>query len=254
MANEQQAQDNTNVSYISRFYTNQHWLRGITSKEDVVFWEKAQSRSYNKLVLPHIKNFKEGRVVELACGPGIFLRYLKSNGFVNSFGVEFSEGYADLCKTQDIKVIQADALLWLKNQPTGSIDAIIAIDFMEHLDKQTFIDFLDYVNLALSLNGCLILRGPCADSPFFGKNYYNDVTHETVFTSSALRVLMRLCSLEIISITDEFPSNLNNQNILKSSLIKISRFLLKTIIYTATGCEIDNLSPNIWLVAKRNQV
>jgi 2-polyprenyl-3-methyl-5-hydroxy-6-metoxy-1,4-benzoquinol methylase len=241
-------------SYISRFYSNQHYLRGITSEEEVIYWEKSQSKGYDNLVLPHIATIKNAKIVEVACGPGIFLRYLKNKGFVNSFGVEFADGYASLCREQGLKVIQADALLWLKEQPAGSIDAIIAVDFMEHLDKQSFIDFLDSVSAALSLDGRLILRGPCADSPVFGQNYYNDITHETVFTSTALKVIMQLCALETVSITDEFPHNLNNQNIVKSSLIKISRVLLRYLIYAATGCKINNLSPNIWLVAKKKSV
>jgi hypothetical protein len=238
-------------SYISRFYSSQHELRGITSEEHVKYWEQVQSKCYDKLVFPYIDIFKNGNIVELASGPGIFLRYLRSRGFANSIGVEFSEGYFNLCCEQGLKVVRADALAWLKDQPVDSVDVIVAIDFMEHLNRQEFIDFLDSVSLALSPNGYLILRGPCADSPVFGLNYYNDITHQTVFTSTALRVLMKLCNLSLISIQDEFPHNLNNQNFIKKSVIGISRFLMRQIIYAASGYCIKNLSPNIWLIAQK---
>lgn len=237
-------------SYISRFYSNQHQLRGITSEEDVKHWEKFQSKCYDKLVYPYIKSFKDGNVVELASGPGIFLRYLKNRGFEKSFGVELAEGYVKLCHAQELNVIQVDALSWLRNQPAASVDVIVAIDFMEHLDKQSFFEFLEDASKALSHNGYLILRGPCADSPFFGLNYYNDITHETVFTSTALKTLMTICNLKIIDIRDEYPNNLNRQNPLSILLIRFLRFLSRLAIFVVTGCRINILSPNVWIVAQ----
>lgn len=237
-------------NYISRFYANQSRLRGITSVEDIEAAEALQSGGYNRLVYKHLEAYKKRKVVEIACGPGIFMRYLHKRGFVEVMGIEMSDCYADICISQGFKVIKADALKWLESQPNSSIDVIVAIDFIEHIDKQTFINFLDAVHSVLSPNGLFIARCPCGDSPFFGLNFYNDITHETVFTSTALRVLISLCNMEIIEFVDDYPSNIIDSRWWRVPLSHISRKFMQKIIYWSTGQYIKNLSPDMWIVAK----
>ncbi len=238
-------------TYISRFYDNQAHLRGITTVEHVVIQEAIESQVYDRMIYKYLAPYKERKVVEIACGPGIFMRYLKNQNFENAIGIEMAEPYIKICLEQGLNVAQADALEWLKSQPKSSIDVIIAIDFIEHLDKEIFIQFLDSVSSALSENGLFIARGPCGDSPFFGLNFYNDITHETVFTTVALKVLMLMCDLEMFETVEECPVNtLPTEKWLQILLSKVSRFIIKKLIYWSTGHHIDNLSPNIWLICK----
>ena len=70
-------------NYISRFYDNQSVLHGIKSVADIENWEVLQSKVYDRLLSQYLKPDKNSKVVELACGLGIFLRYLKKQGFEN---------------------------------------------------------------------------------------------------------------------------------------------------------------------------
>jgi len=245
---------NKKLNYISRFYANQSRLRGITSAEDVQAIESLQSVVYDRLLSKYLETYKDKKVVEIACGSGIFMRYLRNRGFVETLGIDIADQNVDICISQGFKVIKADALKWLASQPTESVDVIVAIDFIEHIDKQAFVDFLDTVHSVLSPNGLFIARGPCGDSPFFGLNFYNDITHETVFTSTALRVTMLLCNMEVIELIDEYPANIITSRWWRVPLSQIARKVMRKIIYWSTGQFINNLSPDMWIISKPRKI
>jgi len=187
----------------------------------------------------------------VACGPGIFMRYLRNRGFSNVVGIELDDFYIDICNAQGLNIIKADAIEWLSSQPAGSVDAIVGIDFIEHLDKGLFLRFLDAAHSALSPEGLFITRGISGDSPFFGLNFYNDITHETVFTKVALSSLMRMCGLELIKIVDEYPANvMTKDRFLKVGLNKFAKFVVRKLIYWTTGKHVTNMSDVVWILAK----
>lgn len=238
------------LNYISRFYSNQEKLRGVTSVAQVEYLENAQSTLYDQIIYKYLYNYANGKIVELASGPGIFLRYLKNKGFENYIGIEMADASVKLCLEQKLNVIKEDALEWLKSQSDSSIDVIIAIDFIEHLNKENFVELLDLVKCKLSPSGLFIARGPCGDSPLFGLNYFNDITHETVFTSVAIGALFSMCNLELLESFDEYPVIVKKQKIYKFLLVKFSRLIVRKIIFWSTGHNIYNLSPNFWIIGK----
>jgi cyclopropane fatty-acyl-phospholipid synthase-like methyltransferase len=239
------------MNYEHRFYSSQEKLRGITSTEHVKFWGEVQGKLYDVILDSYLENHKHSRIIEIASGPGIFLRYLKEKGFSNFTGIEMAENYVKLCLEQNLDVVSCDAFDWLKSQPPSSVNIVVAIDFIEHLDKQGFLDFLDLVRHVLTPDGLFIARGPCGDSPFFGLNYYNDITHQTVFTSVALTALMTICGFNTIQIQDEYPNSITGkQKIWKIPFSQLNRFLMRKFILWSTGQYICNLSPNIWIFAR----
>lgn len=237
-------------NYVSRFYDRQNELRGIFSVSHVEELEASQSVVYDRVIYQYLKQHQAGKIVEIACGPGIFMRYLNRKKFTEAIGVEMSEQYINLCNEQNFKVVKADALEWLTSQPKSSIDVIVAIDFIEHLDKENFVNFLDLVYLALAPNGFFIARGPCGNSPYFGLNFFNDITHETVFTTTALSALMKICDLELVTVIDEYPANILRGRWWRVPLSRLVRFLMRKSIYWFTGHYITNLSPDVWIVCK----
>jgi cyclopropane fatty-acyl-phospholipid synthase-like methyltransferase len=241
-------------NYVSRYYTNQHLLRGIKEEDDVQKLLEAESKFYDKLLLPILRSLPQPKIVELACGPGIFMRYLKQKGFDNSLGVELADGYVEICHSQCLKIVKADVFDWLKQQPESSIDVIVAIDFIEHINKQTFVELLDLVSYTLAPGGIFIARAPSGDSPFMGQNFYNDITHETVFTTTAMNALLKMCNLSLLKSVDEFPVRILARKPWVYPLVMFSRYVAEKIILLSTGYLIKNLSPNSWIFATKQLV
>lgn len=236
----------TSTAYISRYYASQHLLRGVTKPKDVSDLEARESQLYDRLILPYLQKRSSLKIVELASGPGIFLSYLKNKNIDNFTGIDQADDYINLCREQNLNVVQADVLTWLDQQELNSLDVIVAIDFVEHLDKQTFVELLDKIYKALKPGGIFIARAPSGDSPFFGQNFFNDITHQSVFTTIATRALVQMCGLNLERTVDEFPERILARKPWLYPLVVLVRILVKNIILVSTGYKIDNLSPNFW--------
>ena len=240
-----------NKDYIARYYATQSSLRGVTEIDDVKSLLASNSSFYDRLILPILKDNSDKKVVELACGPGIFMRYLRSRGFENIVGIEFADSYIELCKAQNLNVVQADVFHWLKKQPAASVDAFIAIHFIEHLDKQALVELLDLVSFCLVPGGIFIARAPSGDSPFFGQNFFNDITHETVLTTTATKALLKMCDLDLLKVVDEFPVRIAARKLWLYPLVISLRFVVEKLVLLSTGYTVKNLSPNFWLFAMK---
>ncbi len=236
------------MDYITRYYMNQSILRGISTVNDVQKIEAYESKIYDRILLKNLQEYKSANIVELACGPGILLRYLKKNGFEHIVGVDIDDKYLNICNFQGLNVIKQDAVAWLKDQKKGSIDVIFAVDFFEHLNKEQFIDMLDLLRDVLSPKGVFFARIPCANSPFFGLNFYNDITHHTVFTITALNATLSMCGFKLSKVIDECPANIISNRWWRVPTSKLARFLLRKIIYHAINQEICVLGPTVWIV------
>jgi len=237
-------------NYVSRYYSNQANLRGIVSISDVEKLEEKDAETYDRLLALHLETRRAQKIVEVGCGPGVFLRYLKKRGFIDCVGVDLSEKYLKFCKEQGLNVVRADALEWLASKPSSSIDVIIAIDFIEHLNKESFVIFLDLVYSVLSPNGIFIFRGPCGDSPFSGLNFSNDITHETLFTTTALNALIKMCKMEVVEFKDEYPSNISKGRWWRVPWSRLIRYLVQKSIFWSTGHRIGILGPTMWIIGK----
>ena len=89
--------------------------------------------------------------------------------------------------------------------------------------------------------GVIILRMPCCDGPFGARDRYNDLTHETGFTSGVAEGLLRMIGFRKVVVLDERPQpyKLINYPRLFSyiAFTQISNLFLK---FTGLG------APKIW--------
>jgi SAM-dependent methyltransferase len=79
----------------------------------------------------------------------------------------------------------------------ATLDLIVAIDVIEHLEVDAIRAFLLDAERALRPGGLLVSRLPSGDSPFSGAVYRGDVTHRTLLGSSAVRQLAGEAGLEV---------------------------------------------------------
>lgn len=150
-------------------------------------WGKAY-RYYLRGWLP---DYKEARIVDLACGGGRLLYFLKMQNFTNVRGVDISKEQVQLARQVVPDVIEADVIKFLERH-RDTFDLIIGLDIVEHFKKPEVLNFLDACYAALRYNGRLILQTSNADSPWGTMHRYNDFTHELSFGPNSLGRLLRL--------------------------------------------------------------
>lgn len=148
--------------------------------------------NYGKF-LPENKN---ANILDIGCGAGHFLYFLKKKGYKNILGIDISPEQVAFCKEKNIseEIELADAFEFLKNK-INYYDAIISNDVIEHIPKDKIIDFLILINNALKSKGLFFARTPNLGHPLAIYSRYKDFTHEIGFTDKSLYQVLWVAGL-----------------------------------------------------------
>jgi SAM-dependent methyltransferase len=135
----------------------------------------------------------DGYYIDLACGCGEFLYMMQGLGYQHLAGV-------DLCKEEiehARRFVRADlhfqdAIEYLRSLPAGSAEMVSALNFLEHVDRDTLVELLSEINRVLRPGGTLIAMVPNAASPFSSISRHWDITHEWAFSQNNFHQLAAL--------------------------------------------------------------
>lgn len=184
------------LDYRKRFYEKyvQTQIRHTAKydfKDEYNFRRKIYKLNY-KNILP---KDKDAHILELGCGAGYFLKYLKELGYQNIHGVDISPEQLELAKKLggSLYIVQADIFDYLKSTKQ-KFDMICAFHVLEHLFKNEILELLSFIYEKLNNNGMILIEVPNAGSPLFGgQNRYSEFTHETGFTAPSLKEVLLIC-------------------------------------------------------------
>lgn len=228
------------------YYSYQAKARGVHTLEDIRRNADEKAYLYNRIVLPWLPAQKSTRIGELACGHGAFLWWLRQHGYAEAVGVDSSVEQVVLATQTGARISRMEVNPWLKEQPAGGFQTLVAIDFIEHISKDDFMDCLRQTHRVLAPGGRLILRYPNADSPLLGRNLFNDITHVWTYTTNCLTSLGLMHGFSQFSFVDESIAAVRDRRWLKAPLCWLSQALLRTLVRAATKERITYWSPHIW--------
>lgn len=137
-------------------------------------------------------------VVDLGSGMGEGCLFALSRGAASATGINLSNGENALARERvpGATFLDIDLVSGLKGLADGSVDRIMALNILEHIDKQTLATVLEEAARVLKPTGCLVAMTPNAGSPFGSMTRYWDITHEIAFTPSAFRQIGVLCGFK----------------------------------------------------------
>ena|SRR5688572_18152909 len=227
------------------YYQYQTTARGIQSADDVKRNTADRAHIYDRIVLPRLPANKQSCVAELACGHGAFLWWLRERGYSNVEGVDASLEQLHFAR-QVASAHHGEVNQWLCTQPSLSRAALIAIDLIEHMSKDAFMELLQNAHRVLDANGTLILRCPNGDSPIVGRNLFNDITHVWTYTPVCLRALAAMHGFRGADFVDESHQAIRDHRWLKVPLSRIATRLLRSVFRAATRETIEHFSPHLW--------
>lgn len=131
----------------------------------------------NRLRLLRARGLKSSdRILDYGCGPGLYVRFLKKNGYPNTFGYdEYGENYADRA------VLEAQ------------YDVIISHDVIEHVPEPR--QYMETLSSLLKPGGLMVIGTPNADhirlkaTPYFpaelSQPYHQHILSERVLMNLA---------------------------------------------------------------------
>jgi 2-polyprenyl-3-methyl-5-hydroxy-6-metoxy-1,4-benzoquinol methylase len=233
------------------FYDYQTRARQLNTPADVDAIARKMTPLYRRLVRQWLPPSRNAAIYEVACGPGIMMRFLKTEGYTTFSGSDLAACQVDLAKASGLPAKQADSLQELRQQPDKTWDCIIGIDFVEHLTKDEFIGFLLECHRTLKPGGCLILRLPNGSSPLVGLHLFNDITHQWTYTENAMRAILNMAGFDTVAFADETVPSIQEHRWLKVPLAFligiVARFMIRAVSRERPHC----LSPSFFVGAWR---
>jgi 2-polyprenyl-3-methyl-5-hydroxy-6-metoxy-1,4-benzoquinol methylase len=147
---------------------------------------------FNKLYGSFLPKDLKNPILELGCGDGTFLRYLKKKGYLNCTGIDISPEMTQIAIQRGLTNIHTIDFFEYLEQHQTQFSLIVMRDVIEHLDKEDCLALLELCRQRLTNSGAILIQTCNGESILSGRIRYGDITHVTSFTSSSLDQLFYL--------------------------------------------------------------
>lgn len=237
------------------FYSKQSTARGILSISDVESIAIQEGGVFDQLILQFLPDDRRSLIYEAATGPEILQVWLRKSRFEKLIGSDFSENEVAIASSITNSIVHRDSLEDLCDRVSDSTcAAIIALDFYEHLPRESFRRFLQIAHSKLAPGGVLVMRGPNADSPLVGLNLYNDITHVWAYTTVCLNSLLRLAGFNAVTYKDDTLGGFHHGGTWKRWVMRPAQWILGNLVYFATRQRIRYWGMSIYVYAQKGKL
>jgi SAM-dependent methyltransferase len=143
-----------------------------------------------RFYLPFLRKARAGTkarpVLDVGCGRGEWLELLRE-GKLEAIGIDLNEAMVAQCKERGLKVVQGDAIEFLRKLPDRSQGAVTGFHIIEHLPLEVLIQLLMHSRRVLKPGGIAIFESPNCKNLMVGACNFNiDPTHRNpVFPETA---------------------------------------------------------------------
>jgi SAM-dependent methyltransferase len=169
-------------------------------------------------VLPLVGDLaRDARVLELGCGPGDLLEWLRQRGFTAARGIDVSAEQVALARSIGLDARVADVFEHL-DETHEPLDAILAFDFIEHFHRDELMRLVPAVRDALVPGGRLVVQTPNGAGLFPNAVVHGDLTHMTIFSPDSLRQLLRVHGFDEFRFAETGPVPKNAAGLVRSAL------------------------------------
>ncbi len=174
-------------------------------KKDFLSMEKYFAKNY----LKYLPKDKKVKIIDLGCGMGHFLYFLKKNGYKNYFGIDISAECINFCNKKNLgskeNLFCGDVINFFQKEKR-QFDVVMMNDIIEHIPKDKIVSLLRLIKKSLSNNGRLIIKTINCANPITGSSSrYLDFTHTAGFTEESLSQVLSMAGFEEVRI---YPQNI----------------------------------------------
>jgi SAM-dependent methyltransferase len=190
-------------------------------------------RMFARNIGPHLPTKPTAQVVDIGCGLGHFLYYLRENGYTNILGVDVGAEPVEFCRQHITpNVLQIDSIETFLAEKPGPYDIIGFFDVIEHLPKPVIIPTLRLLRGHLAPGGVLFIRTGNMASPIGPRVRFGDFTHEVGFTEFSLGQVLNAAGFQpgefdLHAFEPPAPKNLKQQ--LRVALHKLVQLLWRSL-------------------------
>lgn len=201
--------------------------------------------------LPIISAYpRDSKILELGCGRGYILEYLRNHGFNNLKGIDISEEQIKISNEKGFDVEVADAINYL-NEAKNKFKILIALDFIEHFHKEELIPLFEGIFNILDEGGVFIFHTPNGQAILSPNLIYGDLTHLTIFTPNSAQQLLRIVGFNNITFYEAGPVPKNFNGFIRLLIWKFIKLGHNLIRLVETGSTERILTQNFIAIAKK---
>ncbi len=212
---------------------------------------ESRVRFYRSLLGKFLPANKDEAILDLPCGEGQMLYTLHRLGYSNLKGFDIDARRVAVGRRLDLPTFEGNVFDILLAHPNASISCVVSMDFIEHIEKEDVVRLLDLVQRRLRPGGRLILRTPCADSPFGSRHIHNDFTHKWAATSGVLRGLLTSGGFVDVAVFGEHPKVDMRRGVPRVLSFWAASFMGNMITRALNIGRIEIWSSSMWAIATK---
>jgi 2-polyprenyl-3-methyl-5-hydroxy-6-metoxy-1,4-benzoquinol methylase len=198
---------------------------------------------------------KSAAFLDLGCGNGDFLLYLKTLGYSNITGVEYSGEMKEISERSvtGIRIVQSDATAFLESSNQQKFDFILCAHLLEHFEKNKVLDTFKLAKESLNPGGQFVVMTPNFASPFGIPIAFGDFTHLTHFSGPSMAQLAGLSDFGIRHIGGNGPVAFGFKGMLRSILWKNILKPIGKLVFSNNSRKYGNVvDPELIAVFQKN--
>jgi SAM-dependent methyltransferase len=177
---------------------------------------------------------RDSHVLEIGCGPGYLLEYLRSKGFSHVEGIDISAEQVALAVQRECHAKVADVFEELSRHD-ATLSLILAFDVVEHFSKEENLQLFGAMRRALRPGGLVVLQTPNGGALFGGQIIYGDLTHMTIFNPNSLSQLLRRTGFTDIVFRESAPVAKNLVGLARAIIWSVARSVANIVRIAETG-------------------
>jgi 2-polyprenyl-3-methyl-5-hydroxy-6-metoxy-1,4-benzoquinol methylase len=174
-------------------------------------------------------------ILDLGCGWGGFLAFLRARGYKDLVGVDASFQQVEIAHRLGLFKVEVGDIFTILKQHQNYYSCISAFNLLEHLDKEQVLPFLKAAQAALKPGGLLLLELPNASSLFGSRTRYWDFTHELSFCPTSILQILQVTKFSDVRFRERSPVVHGVKSFVRSLLWKLIRQILSLYLTIEQG-------------------
>ncbi len=194
---------------------------------------------------------RDAKILDIGCGAGHFLYYLKKKGYSHYLGIDSSQSQINFCKKNITSNVElADVFDFLKNIE-NEFDAISMNGVLEHILKEYVMKLLEMIYKSLKSKGILLCRVPNLSNPFAIDSRYRDFTHECGFTEKSIYQVIYVAGFRGINIRAPQFHSRSLKSYLSKIMVRIFHAFLRKLFWHQGFTAPNILSNRLIVIAEK---
>jgi 2-polyprenyl-3-methyl-5-hydroxy-6-metoxy-1,4-benzoquinol methylase len=208
---------------------------------------------YETNLTPYLPANREAKILDIGCGWGQFLSWLKQKNFHNLEGIDVGADQIEHCQSIGLNASCAPNSLLFLREKSETYDLITLHHVIEHMPPTIGIELLKAICNSLRPGGTAIIQTPNMSAISAGFSRYIEVTHVTGYTDSSLHEALLLAGFtQAVVFGSRTPFKLTPKRVAWVALQSCFRLLWRAALFSELGSDAPRiLTKNLYAVAYR---